>query len=206
MENSKKMNSISEVLNLLKKINHKPDKKLGQNFLVDENILNFILASSEISDEDNVLEIGPGLGALTEKLFLNTNNLICIEKDKTLYSFLKNRFQKLEFINKDVLRVNPEELFENNSYKIISNLPYSVASRVIIMFAESKNPPSSMILTIQKEVGERLIALPGSKAYGVLSILTSVFYEIEILKNINPKCFFPSSKSIFIYCFFEKKN
>ena len=77
-----------------------------------------------------------------------------------MYSFLKNRFQKLEFINKDVLRVNPEELFENNSYKIISNLPYSVASRVIIMFAESKNPPSSMILTIQKEVAERLIALP----------------------------------------------
>jgi 16S rRNA (adenine1518-N6/adenine1519-N6)-dimethyltransferase len=206
MENSKKINSISEVLNLLKKINHKPDKKLGQNFLVDENILNFILDSSEISDEDNVLEIGPGLGALTEKLFLNTNNLICIEKDKTLYSFLKNRFQKLEFINKDVLRVNPEELFENKSYKIISNLPYSVASRVIIMFAESKNPPSTMILTIQKEVAERLIALPGSKAYGVLSILTSVFYEIKILKNINPKCFFPAPKVFSSIVFLKKRT
>ena len=123
-----------------------------------------------------------------------------------MYSFLKNRFQKLEFINKDVLRVNPEELFENNSYKIISNLPYSVASRVIIMFAESKNPPSSMILTIQKEVGERLIALPGSKAYGVLSILTSVFYEIEILKNINPKNAFSAPKVFSSIVFFEKKN
>ena len=206
MENSKQINSLSEVLDSLKKINHKPDKKLGQNFLIDENILNFIIDSSKITDHDNVLEIGPGLGALTEKLFLKTNNLICIEKDKTLYSFLKKRFLKLKFINKDVLKVNPDEFFDNNSYKIISNLPYSVASRIIIMFAESKNSPSSMILTIQKEVAERLTALPGSKAYGVLSILTSVFYEIKILKNINPKCFFPAPKVFSSIVFFKKRN
>ena len=175
---TQKINSLGEVLNSLKKLNHQPNKKLGQNF-VDENILNFIVNASNISDQDTILEIGPGLGALTEKILLKSNNLVCVEKDKKLYSFLLNRFSKLKIINKDILKINPNQLAVKNSYKIISNLPYSVASRIIIMFAESNNSPISMTLTIQKEVADRLIASPNSKSYGVLSILVSNFYEIK---------------------------
>ena len=206
MENSNKINSLGEVLNSLKKLNHQPNKKLGQNFLVDENILNFIVNASNISDQDTILEIGPGLGALTEKILLKSNNLVCVEKDKKLYSFLLNRFSKLKIINKDILKINPNQLAVKNSYKIISNLPYSVASRIIIMFAESNNSPISMTLTIQKEVAERLIASPNSKSYGVLSILVSNFYEIKILKNISPKCFFPSPKVLSSVIFLKKRN
>ena len=206
MENQKKINSLGEVLNSLKKLKHQPDKKLGQNFLVDENILNFIIDASDISDQDTILEIGPGLGALTEKILLKSNNLVCVEKDKKLYTFLLNRFSTLKIINKDILKINPNELAVKNSFKIISNLPYSVASRVIIMFAESNNSPISMTLTIQKEVAERLIASPNSKSYGVLSILVSNFYEIKILKNINPNCFFPSPKVLSSVVFLETRN
>ena len=206
MENQKKINSLGEVLNSLKKLKHQPDKKLGQNFLVDENILNFIIDASDISDQDTILEIGPGLGALTEKILLKSNNLVCVEKDKKLYSFLLNRFSVLKIINKDILKINPNELAIKNSYKIISNLPYSVASRIIIMFAESNNSPISMTLTIQKEVAERLIASPNSKSYGVLSILVSNFYEIKILKIISPKCFFPSPKVFSSVVLLKKRN
>jgi len=206
MEKSKNIDSLSEVLNSLKKLNHRPKRKLGQNFLVDENILNFIVDSSIISEQDNIVEIGPGLGALTQKILVKSNSLLCIEKDKKMYSFLKNRFPKLKIINKDVLKINPNELFYQNSYKIISNLPYSVASRIIIMFAESNNSPSSMTLTIQKEVAERLVASPNSKEYGVLSILVSNFYDIKILKNISPKCFFPSPKVFSSIVFLKKRN
>ena len=154
MENSKKLSSLGEVLNSLKKLKHQPDKKLGQNFLVDENILNFIIDASDISDQDTILEIGPGLGALTEKILLKSNNLVCVEKDKKLYSFLLNRFSILKIINKDILKINPNELAIKNSYKIISNLPYSVASRIIIMFAESNNSPISKGLT------EKIVFIP----------------------------------------------
>ena len=206
MEKSKNIDSLSEVLNSLKKLNHRPKRKLGQNFLVDENILNFIVDSSIISEQDNIVEIGPGLGALTQKILGKSNSLLCIEKDKKMYSFLKDRFPKLKIINKDVLKINPNELFYQNSYKIISNLPYSVASRIIIMFAESNNSPSSMTLTIQKEVAERLVASPNCKEYGVLSILVSNFYDIKILKNISPKCFFPSPKVFSSIVFLKKRN
>ena len=206
MEKSKNIDSLSEVLNSLKKLNHRPKRKLGQNFLVDENILNFIVDSSIISEQDNIVEIGSGLGALTQKILVKSNSLLCIEKDKKMYSFLKDRFPKLKIINKDVLKINPNELFYQNSYKIISNLPYSVASRIIIMFAESNNSPSSMTLTIQKEVAERLVASPNCKEYGVLSILVSNFYDIKILKNISPKCFFPSPKVFSSIVFLKKRN
>ena len=128
-----------------------------------------------------------------------------LKKIRNYILFTKSFFSKLKIINKDILKINPNQLAVKNSYKIISNLPYSVASRIIIMFAESNNSPISMTLTIQKEVAERLTASPNSKSYGVLSILVSNFYEIKILKY-KSKMFFPSPKVLSSVIFFKKKK
>lgn len=184
----------TDVIDILTKINHQPKKKLGQNFLIDSNILNLIIKNSMIKKNDNILEIGPGLGALTERILEKTENLVCIEKDHKIINYLNTNFKNLNIIENDALKVRYPKLFNENDFKVIANLPYSIASRLVVNLAESKNKPSFMCLTIQKEVADKLISKPKDKSYGVLSILSNVFYKTTLLKKISPSCFFPAPK------------
>lgn len=189
-----RLTSPKEVRALLEKLDHRPNKGLGQNYLIDANILDIIASTAEIAPTESVLEIGPGLGALTERILPLARALTCIEKDPTMVNYLKSRFSNFTLIEEDALDVDLEELFAGGISKVAANLPYSVASRLMVDIAECEHRPELMSLTIQKEVADRLTAGPGNKDYGVLGILTGAFYENSLVKKISPSCFLPPPK------------
>ncbi|MEN8255212.1 MAG: 16S rRNA (adenine(1518)-N(6)/adenine(1519)-N(6))-dimethyltransferase RsmA, partial [Verrucomicrobiota bacterium] len=177
---------------------------------IDANILDIIADAADIQSGESVLEIGPGLGALTERILPKAKSVTCIEKDPVMVKQLRLRFSSsmgfqpmdhgqdaratLELIESDALDVDLEELFQDGITKVAANLPYSVASRLMVDIAECEHRPELMSLTIQKEVADRLTSPAGDKHYGVLSILTGVFYENKLVKKISPTCFLPPPK------------
>lgn len=194
MEVNPRLTSPKEVRALLDKLGHRPNKGLGQNYLIDANILDIIAKTAEIKPEESVLEIGPGLGALTERIIPISKSVTCIEKDPTMADYLKTRFTDFTLIECDALDVDLEQLFADGITKVAANLPYSVASRLMVDIAECEHRPELMSLTIQKEVADRLTSPPGDKHYGVLGILTGAFYENKLVKKISPTCFLPPPK------------
>jgi 16S rRNA (adenine1518-N6/adenine1519-N6)-dimethyltransferase len=189
---------------LLENLGHRPNKGLGQNFLIDANILDIIADAAGILPDENVLEIGPGLGALTERILPKAGSVTCIEKDPTMAKYLRSRFSAFAkssadkpgftLIESDALDLDLDALFEKGLTKVAANLPYSVASRLMVEIAECRHRPELMSLTIQKEVADRLTAPPGGKHYGLLGILTGVFYKNALVKKISPNCFLPPPK------------
>ena len=194
MSEAPRLTSPKEVRELLEKLGHRPNKGLGQNYLIDANILDIIANTAEIQPNESVLEIGPGLGALTERIIPKAKSVTCIEKDPTMAKYLKTRFTEFNLIEADALDVDMEELFEDGITKVAANLPYSVASRLMVDISECQNRPELMSLTIQKEVADRLCAPAGDKHYGVLSVLTGAFYKNTLVKKISPRCFLPPPK------------
>ena len=194
MSDGFRLTSPKEVRALLEKLGHRPNKGLGQNYLIDANILDIIAKAAEIGPEESVLEIGPGLGALTERILPMSGRVTCIEKDPTMVKYLKSRFSDFTLIESDALDVDLDKLFQDGITKVAANLPYSVASRLMVDMAECEHRPELMSLTIQKEVADRLCAPAGDKHYGVLSILTGVFYVNKLVKKISPTCFLPPPK------------
>ena len=204
MTNTPRLTSPKEVRALLEKLGHRPNKGLGQNFLIDANILDIIANTAEIQPDEGVLEIGPGLGALTERILPIAGRVTCIEKDPTMVEYLKSRFSSFAkapadnpdftLIESDALDVDLDGLFADGITKVAANLPYSVASRLMVDMAECEHRPALMSLTIQKEVADRLVSPEGSKHYGVLSVLTGVFYKNTLVKKISPTCFLPPPK------------
>ncbi len=189
-----KLTSPKEVRALLERLAHRPNKGLGQNFLIDANILDIIANTADIQPGEAVLEIGPGLGALTERILPRAGSVSCIEKDPTMVNYLKSRFSDFILIESDALDVDLDGLFAGGITKVAANLPYSVASRLMVEMAECEHRPELMSLTIQKEVADRLVSPEGSKHYGVLSVLTGVFYKNTLVKKISPTCFLPPPK------------
>jgi len=171
-----------------------PKKHLGQNFLYDSSILSRIISSADLSPEDTVVEIGPGPGRMTRLLAERAKRLIAIELDRALYERLKGDFiayRNVEIIHGDVLRF-PFETLE--TFKVVANIPYYITTPIIFKLLEAKEHLRSMTLTIQKEVAERIVAQPGGKDYGVLSINTQ-YYVVPELKFIIPKeAFRPAPK------------
>jgi 16S rRNA (adenine1518-N6/adenine1519-N6)-dimethyltransferase len=194
MSEEPRLTSPKEVRGLLAQLGHRPNKGLGQNYLIDANILDIIANTADIQPTDAVLEIGPGLGALTERIIPRAKSVTCIEKDPTMANYLKSRFSDFTLIECDALDVDLEELFEDGITKVAANLPYSVASRLMVDIAECESRPELMSLTIQKEVADRLTSPPGDKHYGVLGILTGAFYKNTLVKKISPSCFLPPPK------------
>jgi 16S rRNA (adenine1518-N6/adenine1519-N6)-dimethyltransferase len=204
MSDEPRLTSPKEVRALLETLGHRPNKGLGQNYLIDANILDIIANTADIQPEEKVLEIGPGLGALTERIIPRAKSVTCIEKDPTMVGYLKSRFSSFAkasadesdftLIEDDALDVNLNALFEGGITKVAANLPYSVASRLMVDIAECKTRPELMSLTIQKEVAERLCSPAGDKHYGVLSVLTGVFFVNKFIKKISPTCFLPPPK------------
>ena len=194
MSEEPRLTSPKEVRGLLAQLGHRPNKGLGQNYLIDANILDIIADTAAIQPDENVLEIGPGLGALTERIIPKAKSVTCIEKDPTMVKYLKSRFTDFTLVESDALDVDMDALFAGGITKVAANLPYSVASRLMVDIAECEHRPEIMSLTIQKEVADRLTAPSGDKHYGMLGILTGVFYKNTMVKKISPTCFLPPPK------------
>ena len=185
----------SEVKTLLDQLDLRPSKILGQNFLIDANILRILLAAAELRQSDQVLEVGPGLGVVTEWLERWAGRVVAIEKDRRLFEHLKERFaesDRVELIHADVLDVDLAKLLAGGINKMVANLPYSIASRLLVTLIQSPQPPERMVITVQKEVAHRLNAKPETKDYGLLSILTQLRYDVVIEKDVRPTCFLPA--------------
>ncbi len=174
-----------------------PKKSLGQNFLVDDKILNLIVSLGKISSNDIVLEVGPGTGNLTEKILKKTpKKIIVVEKDKNLSIMLKKKFNNVEVINEDILNYNHSFLYKKKII-IFGNLPYNISTQILTSWIKTKNLHNFckiFILMFQKEVADRIIAEFNSKNYGRISIISSWKMEIEKIIDIDPNSFFPRPK------------
>lgn len=177
-----------EILSTFKKYNIRPSKKLAQNFLTDKNILEKIVEAADLNINDIVLEIGPGLGVLTNELSKRCKKIIAVEKDEKMLEVLKDRnYPNIELINKDILKTTiqlPEK------YKLIANLPYYITSPIIRMFLE-KDQPELMVLMIQKEVAQRICA---KNKLSVLSVSVQFYADAKIIKYVSRNCFYPVPK------------
>jgi len=168
-------------------------KSLGQNFLHDGNQLRRIVEAAKLTTENKVLEIGPGLGPLTELLVESAGEVLAIEKDYKLIQVLKERMKapSLKLIHDDALDYLKREPRDWSNWKVVSNLPYSVASPILVELAQTQLGPELIVATLQIEVAERLMATPGEKDYGVLTLLVHLEYEPRGFFKIPASCFFP---------------
>ena len=169
-------------------------KSLGQNFLHDANQLKRIIKAGALTAADNVFEIGPGLGPLTELLLAQANQVLAIEKDSRLVAVLNERFAahpKLTLLQSDALDWLQENERDWSDWKLIANLPYSVASPILVELSETRNCPARIVVTLQLEVARRLIAATDDEDYGVLSLLIQMRYGPGELFRISPGSFFP---------------
>ncbi len=200
-----KLTSPTNIRALLDRLGHRPNKGLGQNYLIDANILGIIVEAANFSSSDRLLEIGPGLGVLTQPLIEAGAEVTAIEKDKTMAAHLREHFPALTLIEKDVLDVNLNELFAGGVNKIIANLPYSAGSRFIVNALEARPLPERMVFMMQREVADRLAAAPGGKTYGPLAIWSQLNYDVQNIKNVSPSCFMPKPKVWSAIVRFEKR-
>ncbi len=178
---------LKETRLIMNQYHIKANKSLGQNFLIREEVIEAMIDSSQIKKEDLVIEIGPGLGTLTKNLLKKAGKVICIELDKNMINILENRFSNednFEILNQDVLKVDLKNLIETKKntgeikdVKIVANLPYYITTPIIMKLLEEELPLQSITVMIQKEVADRLIAIPGEKETG--SITYSVYYYAE---------------------------
>ncbi len=171
-------------------------KKFGQNFLTDANIVRKIADSADLSKDESVIEIGPGIGTLTRELSDRAGNVTSVEIDKKLIPVLEETLQDKEnvkVLNKDVLKLLPED-FPDGPFKVVANLPYNITSPVIFFFLESDLDVKSLQFLIQKEVAERIVAEPGSKIYGALSVIAQYYADPEILFDVPAGVFMPRPK------------
>jgi len=190
-----KLTRPSEVRALLDELNIRPLKPLGQNFLIDANILAILLDTAAITADDEILEVGTGLGVLTEPMAKIARRVVTVEKDRRLCDFLKEhlqRFPNVELIFDDMLSLDHEALLESGISKVVANLPYSVGSAILVNFLQARTPPRQMTLTLQLEVARRLAAIPGNKDFGLLSLWSQLTYDVSIRKIISPTCFYPA--------------
>lgn len=176
---------------LLKKYGVKPSKKLGQNFLINNSVLEQIIDAANLSPKDIVLEIGPGLGILTIELAKQAKKVITVEKDKRMCKILKEilgDYRNVEIVNQDALSYE----LEVTNYKIIANLPYYVTSPVIRKFLEAKHKPELMVLMVQKEVSQRIVARP--PRMNLLAVAVQFYAEAKIVSYVSKKSFWPQPK------------
>ncbi len=176
-------------------------KKYGQNFLVDGNILKKIIDAAEITREDCVIEIGPGIGTMTQYLAEAAGKVIAVEVDKNLIPVLKetlSAYSNVKVVNQDILKVDISRLAEEENsgrpIKVVANLPYYITTPIIMGLFESCAPISDITVMVQKEVADRIKAGPGGKDYGVLSLAVQYYAEPEIVMNVSPECFMPKPK------------
>jgi 16S rRNA (adenine1518-N6/adenine1519-N6)-dimethyltransferase len=185
---------LSEMREVLVARDIRLTKSLGQNFLHDQNQLRHIVAAAELKRTDGVLEIGPGLGPLTEFLLTQAGHVLAIEKDARLIAVLRERFAtaaNLELRHEDALKVVSDHSRDWHSWKLVANLPYSVASPILVELAQNPQRPERMVATLQLEVAKRLVARVGDDDYGLLTLLIQLRYAAKEWFKIPRGCFFP---------------
>lgn len=194
--------ALKETKYLIKKHKIKANKNLGQNFLIDDSALQDIVDGAEIQQDDLVIEIGPGLGSLTKLLLEKAKKVICIELDKKMVKILAERFlvyKNLEIINEDVLRINLNEIIKQErekdntikNVKVVANLPYYITTPIIMKLVENNLDIESITVMIQKEVAERLIAIPGTKETGAITYTIYYYCESKKIREVENTCFIP---------------
>ncbi len=189
------LTKLSDVRRLIERWNLRPQKPLGQNFLIDANILGILLETAAVSAADRVIEVGPGLGVVTEPLARSAGHVVAVEKDPRLWPLLEERlapYPNVDLVRGDILELDLERLLGSGIDKVVSNLPYSVGSAILVNFVRAAAPPASLTVTLQQEVADRLTAAPGCKAFGLLTLWTQLRYDVSIRKLVNPGCFYPA--------------
>ena len=173
-------------------------KKFGQNFLIDTHVLEKIISSAGVTKEDCVLEIGPGIGTMTQYLAENARQVVAVEIDKNLIPILGETlagYDNVTVINEDILKVDIKEIAEKYNdgrpIKVVANLPYYITTPIIMGLFESGVPIDNITVMVQKEVADRMQEGPGSKDYGALSLAVQYYAEPEIVANVPPNCFIP---------------
>lgn len=188
-------------IEVLQKYNFNFQKKFGQNFLIDTRVLEEIIDAAEITKDDFVLEIGPGIGTMTQYLCEAAREVVAIEIDTNLIPILKDTlsaYDNVEVLNQDILKVDIASLAKerNNDrpIKVVANLPYYITTPIIMGLFESHVPIDSITIMVQKEVADRMQEGPGSKEYGALSLAVQYYAKPEIVVNVPPSCFMPQPK------------
>lgn len=195
------MDILEETRYIMKKYNIRANKSLGQNFLINNEVVEKIVNSSDISKEDMVIEIGPGLGTLTKYLLEKAGKVLCVELDAKMIKILQDRFSlydNFELINEDILKVNLNEIIMENkkdgkikNVKIVANLPYYITTPIIMKLLEEKLDIKSITVMIQKEVADRLIETPGGKNTGAITHTVYYYCESEKIMEVPNSSFIP---------------
>ena len=169
-------------------------KRFGQNFLKEPAVLEDIVKASGVSSEDIVVEIGPGIGALTELLAEKARRVIAVEVDRSLIPVLEETLshcENVEIINQDIMKTDLSALTDGAPFRVVANLPYYITTPIIMSLLESDLPILSVTVMVQKEVGERMVAPPGNKSYGALTLAVEYRTEARIVRNVGKGCFIP---------------
>ncbi len=196
-------NMLASSKSPLHQFKYKAKKRLGQHFLTNEEVVECILDAAMLSKNDTVIEVGPGLGILTMKLAKMVSTVIAVELDTKLVNLLSDSttdFPNIKVIHKDILKINPDQLLEyrlkstefSGDYKVVANLPYYITNPILYHFLESNQKPSLMVLMVQKEVGEAMVAKPGKMSF--LSVSTQFYSDPQVIRYVPAKDFYPIPK------------
>ena len=198
------MDTLEITKKILNKYNIRANKRYGQNFLIDDDILNGIVNVANISKEDLVIEIGPGLGNLTKYLLESAGYVIAVEIDKKMIEILNDRFSKYEnflLLNEDILKVNIDEIIKKiekesgikyKNIKVVANLPYYVTTPIIFKLLQDENKINEITIMVQKEVADRMVANVKSKDYGILTLMVKYLADADIKLEVKNTCFIPA--------------
>lgn len=205
-----KIASREVTLHILKAFGLRMSKKLGQNFLIDARIVQGIVEAAEIEPGDRVLEIGPGIGTLTQGLAEAGADVTAVELDKKLPAVLKETlkvYDNVRIVPGDILKVNIPEIMGEAPFKVAANLPYYITTPILMTLLERRLPITHMVTMVQKEVAERMTAKPGSRIYGALSVAVQYYTEPEIVLDVPPRSFIPAPEvmSVVVSCRVRKE-
>ena len=193
-----KLINPQETIQVIQQNDFRFQKRFGQNFLIDENVLSNIITSSEITKDDCVLEIGPGIGTMTQALCEAARHVVTVEIDSNLIPILQNTlkaYDNVTIIHSDVLKLDLNDVIQKYNdgkpVKVVANLPYYITTPIIMGLFESHAPIRSITVMVQKEVADRMQSLPGTKDYGALSLAVQYYSKPEIIQLVPPNCFIP---------------
>ncbi len=193
-----RLSSHKATKNVVDKHNFKFSKSLGQNFLIDSNVIDKILEGARLTEGDNIIEVGPGIGTLTREMGKVAKKVVAIEIDKSLIPILKetlDEFDNIEVVNNDILKVDikglVKEKFDNKPVKLVANLPYYITTPIVMKFLEEDIPVTDIVVMVQKEVADRMNAKPSTKDYGALSVAVQYYCDTEIVAKAPRHMFIP---------------
>ena len=193
--------NASKTIEVIKKHDFSFQKRYGQNFLIDGHVLEKIMDAADIGKDDHVIEIGPGIGSMTQYLCERAGRVTAVEIDRELIPILKETlrdYENVSIINDDILKVDMDRLLNTDEKKgfakVVANLPYYITTPIVMGLLENHTPLKSITVMVQKEVAERMVSGPGSKEYGALSLAVRYYSDPHIVANVPPGCFIPRPK------------